>query len=88
MGAGSSLSPGLKSSVFSGNISHPLYMTHYAAIWMFGNYYTCSKPGATELFLIVSIGTALLVGGAFVVMVVYDTLVRRYLSSKRRQWLG
>ena len=55
---------------------------------VFGNYYTCSKPGATELFLIVSIGTALLVGVAFVVMVVYDILVRRYLSSKRRQWLG
>jgi hypothetical protein len=59
-------------------------MTHYAALWIFGNYYTRNKPGGTELFLIVSIGTVLLVGAAYLVMVVYDIPVRRYLSSKRR----
>lgn len=86
LGAGSSLSPGLKKlCVFSGNISYPLYMTHYAAIWMFGNYYTSNKPGAAELLLIVSIGIVLLVGIAYLVMVVYDIPVRRYLSSKRQQ---
>lgn len=86
LGAGSSLSPGLKKlCVFSGNISYPLYMTHYAVIWMFGNYFTSNKPGANELFLIVSIGTVLLVGAAYLVMVVYDIPVRRYLSSKWRQ---
>lgn len=86
LGAGSSLSPGLKKfCTFSGNISYPLYMTHYAALWMFGNYYTNNKPGTTELLLIVSIGTVLLVGLAYFVMVVYDVPLRRYLSSKRRQ---
>ena len=86
LGAGSSLSPRLKNfCVFSGNISYPLYMTHYAALWMFGNYYTSNKPGTTELFLIVSIGTVLLVGLAYLVMVGYDIPVRRYLSSKRQQ---
>ncbi|MGV3503189.1 MAG: acyltransferase family protein [Adhaeribacter sp.] len=83
LGAGSSLSPGLKKlCVFSGNISYPLYMTHYAALWIFGNYFTSSKPAATELFLIVSIGTVLLLGFAWLVMVVYDVPVRKYLKSK------
>lgn len=51
LGAGSSLSPGLKKlCVFSGNISYPLYMTHYAVLWMFGNYYTSNVcSGATAL---------------------------------------
>ncbi|MFB9865659.1 acyltransferase family protein [Rufibacter immobilis] len=86
LGAGSSLSPGWeKLCTFSGNISYPLYMTHYAALWMFGNYYTHHKPGSTELFLIVSIGTALLVGIAYLVMLGYDMPVRRYLSRRMRQ---
>lgn len=86
LGAGSSLSAGIKKlCVFSGKISYPLYMTHYAAIWMFGNYYTSNKPGATELFFIVTTGTILLVGIAYVVMVVYDIPVRRYLNNKRLQ---
>lgn len=85
LGAGSSLSPHLeKLCRFSGNISYPLYMTHYAALWMFGNYITGSKPGATGLFLIVSVGTVLLVGAAYLVMVVYEMPVRKYLNSKRR----
>ena len=84
LGAGSSLSPGLKKlCVFSGNISYPLYMTHYAAIWMFGNYYTNNKPEGLELFLIVSIGTVLLVGIAYLAMAAYDIPLRRYLNSRR-----
>ncbi|PSR56998.1 acyltransferase [Adhaeribacter arboris] len=89
LGAGASLSTRVeKICVFSGNISYPLYMTHYAAIWVFGNYYTSHKPGTTELFVIVSIGTVLLVGVAYLVMVGYDIPVRRYLNSKRQQRTG
>ncbi|GGK79529.1 acyltransferase family protein [Rufibacter glacialis] len=89
LGAGSSLAPGLKKlCVFSGNISYPLYMTHYAFIWMFGNYFTKYKPEAAELFLIVSLGTILLLGVAYLVMVVYDLPVRKYLNRKRQQPQG
>ncbi|MBF9255517.1 acyltransferase [Pontibacter sp. 172403-2] len=85
LGAGSGLSSGLKKiCVFSGKISYPLYMTHYAAIWVFGNYYTSTKPGTSELFFIITIGTMLLVGFAYLVMVIYDIPVRRYLSRKRQ----
>jgi peptidoglycan/LPS O-acetylase OafA/YrhL len=47
LGAGATLTPGLKQvCLFSGKISYPLYMTHYAVLWMFGNYYTTHKPGS------------------------------------------
>ncbi|MDR3712836.1 MAG: hypothetical protein P4L51_08475 [Puia sp.] len=46
LGAGARLTPGLKRlCVFSGKISYPLYLTHYAVLWMFGNYYGTHKPG-------------------------------------------
>lgn len=86
LGAGSSLSaPVKKLCVLSGKISYPLYMTHYAAIWMFGNYLTNYKPGTTELFFIVTGGTILLIILAYVVMVLYDVPVRSYLQKKRRK---
>ncbi|MFB9864296.1 acyltransferase [Rufibacter immobilis] len=85
LGAGSSLPSGLKKlCVFSGAISYPLYMTHYAIMWIFGNYYTNYKPGSTELFFIVSIGTILLVGAAYIVMKVYDIPVRKFLRRRLR----
>lgn len=86
LGAGASLSPGLKKLCeFSGNISYPLYMTHYAAIWIFGNYFTINKPNTTELTLIICIGSILLVSIAYLVMVVYDIPLRTYLNNKRKQ---
>ncbi|MBO9614322.1 MAG: acyltransferase [Dyadobacter sp.] len=68
---------------FSGKISYPLYMTHYAALWMFGNYYTTHKPDNTQLTLIIVSGIILLIGAAYLVMVVFDTPARKYLNGKR-----
>lgn len=72
---------------FSGKISYPLYMTHYAAIWVFGNYFTTYKPGTGELAVIITTGTIVLIGFAYLVMVFYDIPLRRYLSSKRERTL-
>lgn len=84
LGAGATLAPVLKKAcIFSGQISYPLYMTHYAVLWMFGNYYTSHKPGTMQLAFIVVGGIILLVGAAYLVMVVYDMPVRKYLSAKR-----
>jgi peptidoglycan/LPS O-acetylase OafA/YrhL len=84
LGAGSSLLPQLKKVCqFSGNISYPLYMTHYAAMWIFGNYYTSKKPPIDELPYIIIPGIVLLVVIAYIVMVFYDMPVRRYLARKR-----
>lgn len=86
LGAGSSLEPQwTKVCRFSGNISYPLYMTHYAAIWVFGNYYTNKNPPAEELPYIIVPGVIFLVLVAYVVMVFYDIPVRKYLTKKRAQ---
>ena len=86
LGAGASLAPGLKNlCVLSGNISYPLYMTHYAVIWMFGNYYTTYKPGTAELAGIIIAGTLLLIGFAYLVMRFYDIPLRKYLNNKRNR---
>lgn len=86
LGAGSSLSPLWKKVCrFSGNISYPLYMTHYAAIWVFGNYFTNKKSPAAALPYIIIAGTILLVVFAYLVMRFYDIPVRKYLAKKRRQ---
>ncbi|SMD15436.1 acyltransferase family protein [Pedobacter nyackensis] len=86
LGAGSKLTQGFKKLCqFSGNISYPLYMVHYSVMWMFLNYYTINKPGTSQLFFIITIGTILLVGLAYLVMRFYDTPVRKYLTNKRKK---
>lgn len=83
LGAGARVSKALKRlCIFSGKISYPLYMTHYAVIWMFGNYYTSHKPGTTSLFLIIPISIIALIALAWLVMIVYDTPVRRRLNRR------
>jgi len=85
LGAGATLTPAFKKiCVFSGKISYPLYMTHYAAIWIFLNYCTAHKPGDAQIALIITIGTSLLIGIAYLIMVIYDIPVRRYLTNKRK----
>lgn len=84
LGAGATLSQGLrKICIFSGKISYPLYMIHYGAIWIFAHYLNSNKPGNTELVLVITVGTILLVILAYIVMVAFDVPVRRYLAKKR-----
>ncbi|WP_442591812.1 acyltransferase family protein [Pedobacter sp. AW31-3R] len=86
LGAGASLTPGLKKvCIFSGKISYPLYMTHYAVLWMFGNYYTSHKPGIAQLVLIILFAVILLLVAAYLVMVLYDIPLRKYLTDKRKK---
>jgi peptidoglycan/LPS O-acetylase OafA/YrhL len=58
-------------------------MTHYAVLWMFGNYYTSHKVSSMQLTWIIVAGLILLTGAAYLIMVVYDIPVRKYLSNKR-----
>lgn len=86
LGAGSALSPALrKVCVFSGNISYPLYMTHYAAIWIFGNYFTNHKPSPDQLTWVIIGGVVFLVVVAYLAMILYDIPVRKYLLNKWQQ---
>ncbi len=84
LGAGAQLSFRLRNiCVFSGKISYPLYMTHYAVMWIWGNYYNSYKPGTGQLFLIIIPAVLLLTGFAYIVMKWYDEPVRKYLTKKR-----
>jgi peptidoglycan/LPS O-acetylase OafA/YrhL len=86
LGAGATLQPWLrKLCVFFGKISYPLYMTHYAAMWIFASYNTSHKPGPAQLALVISIGTLVLVGFAWLMMKLYDTPVRQYLTARRKR---
>jgi peptidoglycan/LPS O-acetylase OafA/YrhL len=86
LGAGATINPGLrKACVFSGQISYPLYMTHYAFLWMFGNYLTNFKPEGSTLVLIIISGVVLCVFSGYLAMVLYDIPVRKYFSNKWRK---
>ncbi|QNK63093.1 acyltransferase [Pedobacter sp. PAMC26386] len=83
LGAGAVLTDGFKKlCVFLGKISYPLYMTHYAAIWIFLNYYNSHKPGTAQLSLVITTGMIAMLATAYLVMVFYDIPIRRYLSNK------
>ncbi|HVG12801.1 MAG TPA: acyltransferase [Flavisolibacter sp.] len=85
LGAGSSVTAGMKRlCTFSGNISYPLYTTHYAAIWIFGNFFTITKPGMGEVTVVIISGVAFLVVVAYLAMVFYDVPLRKYLNRKRQ----
>jgi peptidoglycan/LPS O-acetylase OafA/YrhL len=86
LGAGATLTQGFrKLCIFLGKISYPLYMTHYAVMWMFANYYTKNKPETGQLTFIIAIGTILLLGIAYLTMVFYDIPIRKYLMNKRNK---
>lgn len=85
LGAGAKISEGLKKLCkFSGDISYPLYMTHYAVIFMFLHYYTSSQPTTSQLVSIIITGMIVLTGVAYIAMVAFDIPVRRYLNAKRK----
>ncbi len=83
LGAGATLNTrSEKICTFAGNISYPLYMTHYSVIWIFGNYYGIYKPDQAHLAMIVAAGVLTMVGFAFLVMTLYDIPVRRLLHAR------
>jgi peptidoglycan/LPS O-acetylase OafA/YrhL len=82
LGAGAVIKPGLrKACIFSGQISYPLYMTHYALLWMFGNYLTNFKPEGSTLTLTIILGVIVCLVAGYLAMVLYDIPLRRYLSN-------
>jgi peptidoglycan/LPS O-acetylase OafA/YrhL len=84
LGAGATLSArSAKICTFAGNMSYPLYMTHYSVIWIFGNYYSRYKPDALHLAIVVACGVIVMVGVAYIAMIGFDIPVRRYLAAHR-----
>lgn len=88
LGAGSIVSDSIqKVCEFMGNLSYPLYMTHYVGIWWFGNYFISKNPSQENLVWIITLGTIAMVLFAWLVMKFYDIPVRNYLSRKRKERL-
>jgi len=84
LGAGSSLSNQVNAVCrFSGKISYPLYMTHYAFIWIFGSWFTKTNPSSTVLIFTIIGGTLFLIVIAWLFMKYYDEPVREYFTKKR-----
>ncbi|MFV0378306.1 MAG: acyltransferase family protein [Mangrovibacterium sp.] len=84
LGAGSALSgPMQRFCKFSGELSYPLYMTHYAGIWIFGNYWLKTGGDSPYLAWIIAGGVASMLVFAWLVMRFVDTPIRNYLTRKR-----
>lgn len=84
LGAGTKLSSiTQKICQFSGELSYPLYMTHYAFIWIFASYLSHFKPDITQIAWVIVGGTCFLVLWATGIMVFIDKPIRKYLASKK-----
>jgi peptidoglycan/LPS O-acetylase OafA/YrhL len=85
LGAGATISPKVERLCrFSGDLSYPLYMTHYSAIWIWGDFAEKHKlaTGGPALALDVTCGVVTMVAFACLVMVAYDKPMRAYLRSR------
>jgi len=83
LGVGTSLtSKQHKINKFSGDISYPLYMTHYPFMWLFLSYVTVKEPSHAQLWWIIPISVILLISFAYLVMKFLDFPIRKYLTNK------
>lgn len=84
LGAGATTSSKTKNiCTFSGNISYPLYMSHFFAIWIFGTYQNIYKFSGFSLFAVVSLCTLIMISIAYLTMTYIDVPIRNYLAQKR-----
>ena len=83
LGAGAKVSPKMdRLCRFSGELSYPLYMTHYSVIWIWGDFAEKHKLAGEGLAIYATCGVALMVAFACLVMVAYDKPVRAYLRAR------
>ena len=66
----------------SGNISYPLYMIHYPFIWIFMSYVETHKPTLVRMSIITIVGTVLLIGLSYLVLVFMDMPIRQFLKNR------
>ena len=84
IGAGASVTPKVRRLCrISGDLSYPLYMTHYGVIWIWGDYAARHHLASRSLWIAVALGVSLMAAFAWAVFKLYDEPVRRYFSPKR-----
>ncbi|MEP6931133.1 MAG: hypothetical protein ABI850_14005 [Flavobacterium sp.] len=83
LGSGAILSDSCqKINTISGNISYPLYMTHYPFVWIFLTYLSVEKPEMAHLTWVIPMSVLLLILLAYLVVTFLDFPIRRYLTDK------
>jgi peptidoglycan/LPS O-acetylase OafA/YrhL len=83
VGAGATAGPRAKRLCeLSGNISYPLYMIHYPFIWIFMSYVETHKPTLVRMSIITIVGTVLLIGLSYLVLVFMDMPIRQFLKNR------
>jgi peptidoglycan/LPS O-acetylase OafA/YrhL len=83
LGAGTTVSPRVERLCqISGDLSYPLYMTHYAVIWIWGDYADKGHLAHGSLWTRVALGTSVMVAFAWAVFKLYDEPLRRTLRAK------
>ncbi len=83
LGAGAQLSTPLKKVCkLSGEISYPLYMTHYPFLWVFLTYVAVVKPKMSVMEIVIPVSVALLIALAYLIMKFIDEPLRKYLKDK------
>jgi len=85
LGAGATLKPSQQGLCrFSGQMSYPLYITHYFALWAFGNYYTLEQPNHQTLMWVIPAVISVQFIIAYLAMKFYDLPLRKWLSPKKK----
>lgn len=80
LGAGTSLNPAQQGVCkFSGQISYPLYITHYFVLWAFGNYYATMQPSNQTLMWVIPLAILMQLVVAYLAMKFYDLPIRKWL---------
>ncbi|WP_412468651.1 acyltransferase family protein [Pedobacter sp. KLB.chiD] len=83
LGAGTAVNPASKNICkLSGEISYPLYMTHYPFVWVFLTYVAVVKPGVDTLWSVIPVSVIFLIVLAYLVMKFIDIPLRKYLKAK------
>jgi peptidoglycan/LPS O-acetylase OafA/YrhL len=83
LGAGATVGPRMERVCkFSGDLSYPLYMTHYAVIWIWGDYAEKHQVLSHGLWPDVALGVCVMVAFAWGIFKFYDEPVRRYLHRR------
>ncbi|MFA6276708.1 MAG: acyltransferase [Pedobacter sp.] len=86
LGAGSILKLShTKITKLSGEISYPLYMTHYPFVWIFLTYVLVVKPPLSLLAIVIPISVISLIILAYLVMKFIDIPIREYLKNKLKK---
>ncbi len=83
LGAGATLADRFKKVCkFSGDISYPLYMTHYPFVWVFLTYVAEVKPSMSLLSVVIPVSVVLLIVVAYLIMVYIDEPLRNYFKKR------